>query len=138
MTRALNGIYDRMQEGPWDDILDKAAEYVHEKGTNVFKENGYWYAQFDVHMEDDGRDAGDYTINAWAKDLDRDILAEMKDMWARQDAWTLSDGNIHIAIAWGWASWWFNRTSAGGYVKLLKFEHCKEHEIERGISSTRS
>ena len=40
--------------------------------------NHYWHAVFDVHLTDDGRKAGDYTIKAWAKNLDAAFVRQMK------------------------------------------------------------
>ena len=74
LTRALEGYYEEYTRGKnWDEILDEAAEYVHEKGTNVFVESGYWFAEFNIQMKEKGRTAGGYTIKAWAKDLDREF-----------------------------------------------------------------
>ena len=40
LTRALRGIHEEYTRGKdWDEILDAAADYVHEKGTNVFVES---------------------------------------------------------------------------------------------------
>ena len=65
LTRALRGIHEEYTRGKdWDESLDAAADYVHEKGTNVFVESGYWFAEFNVQMKDKGRMAGEYTIKA--------------------------------------------------------------------------
>ena len=130
LTRALNDQYDREHEAKYlDDLLD----YVDEKGTDVFVNTGYWHAVFDVHMEDISgekvRRAGDYTIKGWAKNLDAAFVNGMKYFFETPDAFMLEERNLYIAIRWGWPNWFFNRMSAGGYVNVVKFEQCKEHEL---------
>ena len=130
LTRALEGYHEEYTRGKdWDEILDEAAEYVHEKGTNVFVESGYWFAEFNVQMKDKGRMAGEYTIKAWAKDLDNEFVKEMKYFHNTPDAFMMEESNLYIPIRWGWANWFCNHMSKGGYVDVVKFGQCKEHEL---------
>ena len=99
LTRALRGIHEEYTRGKdWDEILDEAAEYVHEKGTHVFVESGYWFAEFNVQMKDKGRMAVEYTIKAWTKDLDKEFVNEMKYFHETLDAFMMEESNLYIPI----------------------------------------
>jgi hypothetical protein len=122
------GLTKALTELAWGRELGEMEEYVHEKGPKVFVDTGYWHAEFNVQIKEKERLAGGYTIRAWAEDLPREFIAEMQDMYERKDAFMLEEANLYVAIRWGWASWFFNRTSAGGYVEVVKFGPCPRHE----------
>ena len=126
MARWFNIKDDRENEAKY---VDELADYVAEKGTNVFLNTGYWHAVFNIQIVEKGRPANGYTIKAWAKDLDPGMIADMKYYHETPDSFMLDEQNYPIAVAWKWSSWYSNRMSAGGYVEVLKFEQCKEHEL---------
>ena len=86
----------------------------------MFVESGYWFAEFNVQMKDKGRMAGEYTIKAWAKDLDKEFVKEMKYFHETPDAFMMEESNLYIPIRWGWANWFFNRMSEGGYAERTR------------------
>ena len=125
LTRALNDQYYRENE---DKYLDDLLDYVEEKGTDVFVNTGYWHAVPNIHLELDERKL-DFTIKAWAKNLDAAFVKEMKYYFETPDSFMLEEKNLYIAVRWHWSAWFFNRMSAGGYVEVAKFEECTEHEL---------